>query len=287
MGRAGATALFQSEPVAATVLVRPLGAGATFDVALVRHDLPGAAPFVLKRPIPRLRDRPEGALALEREWDILRAFPQSSLPDPLFLGRDDEGPCLGESFADGVPLRALLADARGGVDGERFRLIARDASRALADLHEHDDDRGPLGFVHGDISPDNLLFDGERVRFVDFATSLHRDGASPVFPAARGTLPYAPPEIAREEAPPSAAADTYALAAILARLLVPELTDARGGAALLAEVGERGLRLDRLAAPTDLPARALTALRAALAFDPRDRLASSRELARELGCALA
>jgi hypothetical protein len=47
-------------------------------------------------------------------------------------------------------------------------------------------------------------------------------------------------------------------------------------------VGTRGLRLDKLDQRTDLPARARAALASALRFEPKARLVSASDLAREL-----
>lgn len=267
-----------------------LGTGATFVVSLARWDSPSASLdgyFVLKRPAPRLRHLAQGELALDREWDALHALALGSLPRPLFRGRDEEGPYLAETLAPGISFRQWQERAGGPLGLDTFRPIALASSSALAELHAHRDGRGPLGFVHGDISPDNLFFDeGGRSTFIDLATSHWRD-AAPVFPKARGTLPYAAPELARGEAPSSASTDTYALAAVLAMLLVPQLVESRAEAALLVEVAERGLRIDGLAERSDIPLRALDALRDALSFAPEHRLASSRELASELAAAFA
>lgn len=268
--------------------IRPIGMGATFQVALARFEPSSSHAedvFVVKRPIPRLRHLPEGNLALEREWEALQRFPLGSLPKPLFRGQDEVGPYIAESLAPGASLRQW--QERGRLPLEIFGRIAIASSRALVDLHEHRDESGPLGFVHGDISPGNVFFDGDaRVTFIDLGTS-HWRGRAPVFPKARGTLPYAPPELAREEGWPTAETDTYSLAAVLAKLLVPDLGESANEAALLVEVAERGLRIERIGHRKDLPARASKALRGALAFEKEARLASSRELAAELAAAFA
>lgn len=295
MGRPSATAFMQRHhgfmAPPGTMLLRPLGAGATFRAALVRHSdesrpLP-ATLAVAKRPIADLAGLPEGKRALEREWRILEALRHDSLPRPLFFGEDAAGPYLVETAAKGISLRSLGEQAARSLVAATWTRLALASSQALADLHEHRDHRGPLDFVHGDISPDNVFFDSQGgATFTDFAMSGFRDDPEPIFSRARGTLPYAPPELAREDATPSAGTDTYSLAAVLAWLLVPDLSEAASGAALLLEIGERGLQIDALNRRSDLPAAALRVLRHALAFSPRDRLASSRDLARELRAAL-
>jgi serine/threonine protein kinase len=95
---------------------------------------------------------------------------------------------------------------------------------------------------------------------VDFGAARFR-GMDPTLETAdRGTLPYAAPEVARGDAAPSQAADVYALAAtILAFGAEVPLTEARDEAAMLLEIGERGLRArhDVLASSfSDAPGRA-------------------------------
>ena len=269
-------------------IVQLLGVGATFEVVVVEG--PGEnEPVLIKRPAPSLRDRREGLAALEREWRVLETFRLAALPKPLFRGEDEHGPFLAESIVPGVPLREVAE--RGPIPTARFYELAWAAFTALAELHEYADERGPLGFVHGDPSPDNVLFDettaGPRVGFVDFGNATFRDAPAPVFPHARGTLPYAPPELARGETPPTAATDVYALTASLLTLVLPELTDASNEAAVLLEVGDRGLRLAALATHREIEPSVKEALLRALAFDPRQRIASARELAHVLAQARA
>lgn len=259
------------------------GVGGNFEVTVVeaRNGVPR---HLVKRPAPWLRNRPEGKAALEREWQLLTAFTLPPMPRPLFRGEDEEGPFLAESLVPGVSLRAL-AEA-GPCSPSRFRRLAHAAFSALADLHEHADGRGPLGFVHGDISPDNVFIDeaptAVRVSFIDFAHASFRDAQALVFPHARGTLPYAAPELVRGEALPTAATDVYALAASLLTLVQPALTQATTEAAILVEVGDAGLRLEALAKREGVDPSVKESLLRALAFDPAERITSARELARVL-----
>ena len=257
------------------------GVGGNFEVTVVEAP-DGLARHLVKRPAPWLRDRPEGKAALEREWRVLEAMALSSMPKPLFRGEDERGPFVAESLVPGVPLRVVAEKGRP-LSPARFRRLAHAAFSALAELHEHADERGPLGFVHGDISPDNLFLDevpaAVRVGFVDFAHATFRDAQAPVFPHARGTLPYAAPELVRGEASPTAATDVYALAASLLTLVLPALTEASTEAAMLVEVGDRGLRLDAWTARQDVEPSVKQALARTLAFDPAERITSARELA--------
>lgn len=272
--------------------------GASFEVVVMQGRDEKEPPFLIKRPAPSLRERREGVAALDREWQVLQKFrlsrfptrldegflDGSSLPKPLFRGEDERGPFLAESIVPGVPLRKV---AEGGpIPMRSFQTLASAAFLALAELHECADERGPLGFVHGDPSPDNVFLDetpsGARVSFVDFGDAIFRDAPEPVFPHMRGTLPYAAPELVRGEASPTQATDVYALAASLLTLVLPRLTHASSEPAMLLEVGERGLNLDALASRPDLEPSVKETLLRAVAFDPARRIASARELARAL-----
>src|SRR5260370_41122211 len=122
-----------------------------------------------------------------------------------------------------------------------------------------------------------------QVTELDLSSSTFRDARAPVFEGARGTLPYAAPEMARGEAGPSRESDTYALAAtLLAVALGGSLTRATTEAARLLEVGTSGVDGERIERRPGLPARPRRAIARALRFDPAERLTSSREFAEEM-----
>ncbi len=267
-----------------TVLAEALGAGGFFDVALVRD---GDALLVCKRLAPRMLREPDGRASLVREAELLAAVRHAALPMLVRVGADAQGPFVLETYAEGVSLRALSdrwAERSGPVPPSLFAHVAQAAAEALADLADLADAAGPLGFVHGDLGPDHLIFGpiGE-VRVIDLGASRFRDMRALPSPAERGTLPYVAPEIARGEAPPSAAGDVYSLAATLLFLATgAPPCHARDEAARLVEIGERGVRVDAIDSVPWIGRRSRDALRAALAFDPTTRLSRARDLASAL-----
>jgi serine/threonine protein kinase len=263
-----------------TRLAQRLGIGSVFEVAIVR-DAAGRA-LVCKRVAPRARASAAES-ALDREREIIVALKSAELPELVEWGADERGGFLLETPVAGTPLRSLL-DGKKALDSGAWLAMARATSRALSALHAGSDERGPLAFVHGDISPDNLFFDPSgTATFVDLSSATFRDAPLPVFPNHRGTLPYVSPEIARGEAPTSAASDSYALAATLLAVAVGSpIVEATTDASRLFEVATRGIDASLIDRRTDLPKAARQAIARALAFDPRSRLASSRELAHEL-----
>ena len=142
-------------------------------------------PFVLKRP--PLGERSSGAIAesLRREADVLRGGRIEGV-----VGLADEGEVGGLPFVvlehvRGVPLSALVrVDA---LDAAEVALVARDLARTIGALHAR-------GWVHGDITPSNVVVDetGE-LTLVDLGLA-RRTGEVRETPA--GKPGYASPEAA-------------------------------------------------------------------------------------------
>jgi len=264
-----------------TTLVRRLGRGSVFEVAVVRDE--HGRELVCKRSAPGSRSS-VGDTALDRERDVLRATRSPHLVELVAYGSDDRGGFLLEAPARGAAVRSLIGEGDAPLDAARWLELARATSAALASLHALRDEGGDLGFVHGDVSPDNIFFEPAAVTFIDLSSATFREAPEPVFRGDRGTLPYVAPEVARGEARASAETDTYALAAtLLAAAVGPSITQATTEASRLLEVGTSGLRADRLDRRSDLPERMRSAIKRALRFERAGRLASSSELARELG----
>jgi serine/threonine protein kinase len=266
-----------------TELVEALGVGTVFDVALVRE---GDRTFVAKRLSTRMRGEPAARAAIVREAKLLAAVKHASLPSLVRVGADAAGPFLVETRAEGVSLRDLVDAWRFGGDAIPPTLVvhlAVSATKALAELHSLADDRGPLDFVHGDLGPDHVLLGPlGQVRFVDFGAARFRDDDGPS--ENRGTLPFVAPEVARGDAVATAATDVYALAATIVHLAIGRpLTASRNDAAMLLEIGERGLDPSLVDAAHCFSKSGRDALANALELDPAKR--SKRSI--DLACALA
>lgn len=254
-------------------------AGSLFDVRRVRE---GGREAVEKRILPRFRREPEARAALVREAQVLAAAKHPSLPELLRVGADDKGPYLVETFVSGASIRWIVESwsPRGGVPARLTGHIVREAFAVLAELSELAGPAGPLGFVHGDIGPDHVVLGptGE-VRLLDFGASRIAALPASLLGEGRGTLPFVPPEVARGESPPDAGADVYSLAATLLFLAAGKpLCDAMDEAAMLFEVGTRGVRTELVAAASGLSRAEREALTRALAVDPSQRLTSARAI---------
>ncbi|MDI1447019.1 protein kinase [Polyangium sp. 6x1] len=264
-----------------TELVRLLGGGSVFEVALVRE---GDRELVCKRLVPRALAAREGRVAMVREARLLSMIEHPALPSLVRVGNDARGPFFLETFAVGMSVSSLVRgwQERGArVPRTLVRHVAIQALEALAEIHALADEAGPLDVVHGDLGPAHVLLGplGE-ARLVDLGAARFRGLEAELDTDDRGTLPYAAPEIASGEAKPSQATDVYAMAATLLFLATGErLCEADTEAAMLAEVATRGLRRELVLRAEAFEAKEREALFDALDPDPSRRRVSARDLA--------
>lgn len=269
------------DPPEHTELCALLATGTVFQVALVRDHGELA---VCKRLLPRVRDEPAARAAMVREATVLARARHAALPALRRVGQDAHGPFVIEARVEGTSARGLVEGwrARGlPVPPRLVAHLAAAAAEALAELHELSGEQGPLGLSHGDLGPDHLVLGplGD-ARFLDFGAARFAGMATSLETADRGTLPFVAPEVARGEAPPGQGADVYALAATLVYLATGgPMCAARDEAAMLLEIGERGIDAGLCARAAGLSAGARAALGKALALDPAARPATARELA--------
>jgi serine/threonine protein kinase len=267
-----------------TELCSMLATGGIFQVALVRDHGELA---VCKRLLPRVREEPAARAAMVREAMVLARARHAALPALRRVGNDAHGPFVIEARVEGSSVRALVEGWRARGQPVPPRLVAHlalAAAEALAEVHELAGEQGPLGLSHGDLGPAHLVMGplGD-ARFLDFGAARFAGMDASLETADKGTLPFVAPEVARGEAPPGQGADVYALAATLVFLATGgPMCGAREDAAMLLEIGERGLDPALCARAEGLSAGAREALGRALALEPRARLASARALARAL-----
>lgn len=259
-----------------TELVEYVGAGATFDVAVVRGS--DGARTIAKRVRPSLSHEEAARAALVREAQTLALIQHSAVPRLVRVGTDAAGPFVLESEIPGASLREFLSTWSPRVPTHLALHLAHRAAFLLDSLHRlHAPDEAggsvELLLVHGDMSPAQLIVTPRvDIAIVDFgAARTCRTPGGDVRGAERGTLPFVAPELCRGETIPTQATDRYALAVILAELLTgARLAHAIDEAALLVEIGDRGHDLAPLASAALDPA-VKTALTAQLDRDPGAR----------------
>ena len=192
----------------------------------------------------------------EREAQVLGAL--GSHPHIVSIhavGFTEDGhPYLVMPFLSGGSLRQQILDKGIMTPAEALSLGVK-LSGALEMAHRR-------GVVHGDVKPDNILFDDyDEPQLCDFGIAEMAD--SPYIDALVGvpmTPEYAPPEVLAGSRP-TAAADTFALAVTLSTMLRGRLPWERHGVrssspnADLADLGvpgpvidvlDRGMRVSRL-----------------------------------------
>ncbi|RYE88804.1 MAG: serine/threonine protein kinase, partial [Myxococcales bacterium] len=252
-------------------LLRPLGRGSIAEVWLAR--LPGdpGRPVALKRALPHLRATPAIAGALRTEADVLAAVASPHVVRLVARGEEADGPWLALEYIEGVSLAGLLdVQARGGpgLPASAVQRVGLDLLAGLEAIHE-------AGFLHGDVTPGNLLVgtDGA-ARLIDL--NLAAPVGAPSTGPWRGTAAYTAPE-RWEPGPHRVASEVFAAAVALWEAL-------RGERLFRAEgvLATRQRILDGDAPRVDHRRPELTpwadVLAAALAPDPRDRPASTRAL---------
>lgn len=251
--------------------------------------------------------RLEGPQGFQR-WAALRIVDKERAADPKFYKEFFERAGLGASLLH--PNVAALFDV-GETEGtlwlateylqgerveeiiERIHLagtavswdlaarIVADAAEGLFALHEHKRPDGtPIGLLHGDVAPHNLL--------VTYAGETKVKGAFE--PRTHGTLdrrklPYAAPEqIWSEEV--DARTDVFALGVILWELCAATRLFARGSDDETRAMVEAGVVPSLCDEVPGFPPEIDSLVRRALAHDKEDRFSSARELSRALEAAI-
>jgi eukaryotic-like serine/threonine-protein kinase len=205
-------------------LVERLGGGGMGEVWLAVHE--GASGFrrtVVCKFVPRdLRGDDRLALMLADEARILGLLHHPNIVAPVDFLDDDDGPVLVLEYVDGCSLRTALRLARRNREPLPEVLashIGQEVARALEAAHGALDEHGqPLGIVHRDVSPDNVLLTWRgRVRLADFgvARSLANSDVTEPGCAPKGKRGYMSPEQAAGR-PVGAQSDIFSLGRVVA-----------------------------------------------------------------------
>jgi serine/threonine-protein kinase len=141
------------------------------------------------------------------------------------FGEAEEVLYLAMEYVQGTPLHVLLRE-QGPLPPAIAARIVAETCRGLHSAHELRDLAGnPLGVVHRDISPHNLILSFEgRVKILDFGIALVRDREAPTTEvgAIKGKLSYLAPEQLFSGRTLDRRTDVYASAVVLYELLTGE-----------------------------------------------------------------
>lgn len=186
-------------------VVRPLGEGGAASVYLAESQ----AGRVAIKFFPQIHASTE---EFRKEAVTLGRNRHPNLVRLVDAGLTDEGsPWLALEFVDGPDLRTRLDE--GPPVADEAVSITLQVFAALDALHR-------AGLAHGDIKPENVIVQGDRVRVVDFGRTrmAHLAGGNGVFP---GTPPYMHPRLFRGGTP-NAATDCFATWVMLHELVANE-----------------------------------------------------------------
>jgi serine/threonine protein kinase len=208
-------------------LIRKLATGGMAEVFLAKAAGPMGfeKTLVVKRILPHLAEDPTFVEMFLGEAKLAAQLNHPNIVQIFDFGEADGEYFLAMEYIDGPNLRVLIKRARtAGVQLPTAicaRLIAA-ACEGLAFAHDFSDPATgePLGLIHRDISPDNVLVSRQgAVKVVDFgiakaAGQSHKTQSGVI----KGKLAYMPPEQVRAR-PLDRRVDVYALGVVLYELL--------------------------------------------------------------------
>ncbi len=254
-------------------LVRPLGHGAMATVDLAR-DTELDRPVALKRLAENLARDDDLRRRFLREARLAARLAHPNVVRVFDVGEDDGRPFIAMEYVEGETLAELVA-RRAPLRATEVASLGVQMCAGLAAAHA-------AGLVHRDVKPQNLLLGTDGIlKLGDFGVAVGEEGTRLTLAGTvLGTAGYLAPEQARGEQV-TAAADVYAVGAVLYELLAGEPARTAGS---LAELGsESGFDLPDLAARApDAPPELVAALTACLSVRPDDRPSSAAALARQL-----
>lgn len=264
-------------------LERRIAVGGMAEVFLARLEGPSGfrRKVVVKKIHPRWANN-EDVLSLFRDEARLGAsLRHHNIVQVLDYGRSGEGTYLVLEFVDGRNLAELItavANQRDYVPSTAAAFAVAECCAALEHIHSRTDVHGsPLGVVHRDINPANVLlsWDGE-VKITDFGVAAgHHRELKTAHGILRGTFPYMSPEQTLCQ-PVDGRSDIFSLGVVLYECLTAHhpFADEDDYLTIKAIQDEVPASPDRLRA--DLDPAICAIVRRAMAKDPEDRYPTAR-----------
>ena len=268
------------------LLYGPIASGGMASVHLGR--LLGEAGFsrtvAIKRILPQFADAPELAASLLDEARIVSRIQHPNVVPTIDLITDDDEAFLVMEYVRGESLARLLRGARSRGEKVPSGIVASIVCGFLHGLHAAHEALGesgePLGIVHRDISPENVLVGVDGVpRLLDFGIAKARGRLSTTRGGQlKGKLAYmAPEQILCAEV--SRRTDVYAAGIVLWEALTGQrLFDGPNEAVIIASALERPFTPPSVIAP-EVPAALDAVVERALERNEAGRYPSARELA--------
>lgn len=269
------------------VIERRIASGGMADVFMAR--MIGAYGFekrvALKLLKPDIASEAEHVRMFVREALVAAEFRHPNLAQVYEVGEDAGQLFIAMELVRGVSLASLmrmLAEKGGGMPMNVMLRIAADTLDGLASAHEaRDANDSPLGLVHRDVSPQNVMIGVDGVsKVVDFGIA-RADMAfgRTIAPRLKGKFSYMAPEQWKAGGALDARADLFALAIVL-------YEGTTGGGKLFKGDGPkelfRAVTMDPIAPPSSkvqgYPKSLEAVIMKALEREPKDRFESARAM---------
>ena len=208
------------------LLVDRLSQGGMGEIFLARHGLSGFEKLVvIKKVLPHLAADREFLSRFIDEATVAVHLQHANVAQVYEVGRVEDEYFLALEYVAGNDLRATqnaLIESGRAMPVELALLIAREAAAGLAYAHRRTDASGaPLGVVHCDISPPNIVlsFEGE-VKIIDFGIARSARRLTETNPERGfGKFGYLAPEQLIKGGQVDQRTDTYALGVVLYEML--------------------------------------------------------------------
>jgi serine/threonine-protein kinase len=292
-------------PPAGGVNLAPLTAGASFAryeiesllaaggmAEVWRAKTKGAEGFerrvVIKTMLTQFADRADLVEMFVREATLGAQLSHPNIVDVFDFGQIDGRYFIAMEYVPGVTLRFAHRRmlARGGRLPVAMLLhVMRDVCEGLQHIHDLEDANGPMGVVHRDLSPDNIILStSSRTKLIDFGAARATERTPPPSLFV-GKYRYAAPERIRQ-ALEDCRSDVYSAGVILYECLTGvrpvDGTDEEIVKAVLAAPSWNPR--DRV---PELSARIGKLVMKATAQNPADRFEDAQELAGAIGMCLS
>ncbi|QDE71982.1 serine/threonine-protein kinase [Myxococcus xanthus] len=274
-------------------LVHPLGQGGMGEVYLAK--ISGAAgfekPCIVKTILPALLKDRQFLDRFHHEAKVLVHLVHSSIAQVYDMGEADGTYFMALEYVAGVDLAYLLEQARSqgvAVPVPVALFLGQRIAEGLGYAHRKTGpDGSPLGIVHRDVSPHNVMvsYEGE-VKVIDFGLAKSAARSKYTLPSTvMGKLGYMSPEQVRAE-PLDHRSDIYSCGVVVWEMLAGRSLIPHG------TVGEMMAAMSQPVVPSlselrpDVDAALDAVVRRALTARPDDRYMRSDELARALNTEL-
>jgi serine/threonine-protein kinase len=218
------------------VLFDKIGEGGMARIFLARASagLGGERLLVVKEILPLLAASPEMSRLLVDEAKLCAGLTHKNIVQVADLGREDGRLYIAMEYVEGLDLREMLrscSQKKVPVPVEFSLFVVEETLRALDYAHRKRGDDGlPLGIVHRDVSPSNVLLSVEgEVKLCDFGIArVLTSGEALPEEAIQGKAGYMSPEAARGD-PVDARSDVFAAGILLWELLAGQRLYRSGG----------------------------------------------------------